>query len=118
MPLWSARRTATRSANSPLVLGIELVRLRQLHQGFFDRWRTGRQMLRTHRLLRTAELHADVVQWLSSPEAYRHPAETVRVIETHISFVFLAGSFAYKLKKPVQFDFLDFSSLESRARVS
>ena len=39
---------------------------------------------------------------------------TVRVIETHISWVFLAGAFAYKLKKPVRFEFLDFSTRDLR----
>ncbi len=39
---------------------------------------------------------------------------TVQVIETHISWVFLAGAFAYKLKKPVRFEFLDFSTRDLR----
>ena len=36
------------------------------------------------------------------------------LIETHISFVILAGEFAYKIKKPVKFSFLDFSTLQKR----
>ncbi|MCW8845832.1 MAG: hypothetical protein OQK99_08355, partial [Gammaproteobacteria bacterium] len=36
------------------------------------------------------------------------------LLETHISWIILAGSYAYKIKKPVNFGFLDFSSLESR----
>jgi aminoglycoside phosphotransferase family enzyme/predicted kinase len=57
---------------------------------------------------------AAIVAWLSSPSAYPHrPAEVERV-ETHISCVFLAGSEVYKLKKPVRFDFLDFSTLPAR----
>lgn len=42
-----------------------------------------------------------------------HPAP-VRLIETHISWVILAGNFAYKIKKPVDFGFLDFSTLDKR----
>jgi len=47
-------------------------------------------------------------------DAFPHPARDVRLIETHISWVFLAGEFAYKLRKPVNFGFLDFSTLERR----
>jgi aminoglycoside phosphotransferase family enzyme/predicted kinase len=38
----------------------------------------------------------------------------VRLVETHISWVFLTGAFAYKVKKPLRLEFLDFSSLECR----
>ena len=48
------------------------------------------------------------------PAAYPHPVERVRLVETHISWVLLTGSFAYKIKKPVNLGFLDFSSLEDR----
>jgi hypothetical protein len=41
------------------------------------------------------------------------PAE-VRLVQTHISYVFLAGKVVYKVKKPVRFSFLDFSTLERR----
>lgn len=51
---------------------------------------------------------------LLEPRAYPHRVDTVRLVETHISRVFLAGDFAYKLKKPVSFGFLDFRSLEAR----
>lgn len=40
--------------------------------------------------------------------------EQFRVIETHISWVFLTGQYAYKIKKPIQFAFVDFSTLEKR----
>jgi uncharacterized protein len=52
---------------------------------------------------------------LARPEAYPEPTTRVEVIETHISVVFLTNGFAYKLKKPVRYDFLDFSTLEKRA---
>lgn len=51
---------------------------------------------------------------LLDPAAYPHPAPAPRLIETHISWVFLAGDYAYKLKKPVDLGFLDFSSLDKR----
>lgn len=51
---------------------------------------------------------------LLTPEAYPHPAPAPRLIETHISWVILAGDFAYKIKKPVDFGFLDFSTLGKR----
>lgn len=46
---------------------------------------------------------------------YPHPVESIRIIETHISWVLLTGQYAYKIKKPVNFGFLDFSTLEKRA---
>lgn len=48
------------------------------------------------------------------PEVYNHPVDHIELIETHISWVFLTGKFAYKIKKPVNFGFLDFSTLEKR----
>ena len=55
-----------------------------------------------------------LVEALKRPEAYPHPADSVECIETHISWVFLAGAYAYKLKKPLNLGFLDFSTLERR----
>ena len=46
--------------------------------------------------------------------AYAHAIGSVRLVETHISWVLLTGQYAYKIKKPVSFGFLDFSSLERR----
>ncbi|MCS5699478.1 AAA family ATPase [Cyanobium sp. FGCU-52] len=51
---------------------------------------------------------------LLRPEAYDHPAGPIRLIETHISWVLLTGSFAYKVKKPVNLGFVDFDTLEKR----
>lgn len=48
--------------------------------------------------------------------AWPHPAERVELIETHISYVLLAGDFAYKIKKPVSLPFVDCSTLEARRR--
>lgn len=51
---------------------------------------------------------------LQNPALYPHPVDGFQVIETHISWVLLTGPFAYKIKKPVNFGFLDFTSLEQR----
>ena len=51
---------------------------------------------------------------LQNPALYPHPVEAFQVIETHISWVILTGPYAYKLKKPVNFGFLDFTKLEDR----
>ena len=51
---------------------------------------------------------------LLNPEVYDHPVVHVELIETHISWVLLTGDYAYKIKKPVDFGFLDFSTLEKR----
>jgi aminoglycoside phosphotransferase family enzyme/predicted kinase len=54
------------------------------------------------------------LQHLLRPAAYPHPVDAVRLIETHISWVLIAGAYAYKIKKPVDLGFLDFSTLERR----
>ena len=55
-----------------------------------------------------------VVEALLKPEAYPHPVGKITLIQTHISFVFLTGDYVYKVKKPVDFGFLDFTTLEKR----
>lgn len=56
----------------------------------------------------------ELLDALSRPEAYPDPVAAVEVRQTHISLVFLAGAYVYKVKKPVQLGFLDFSTLEKR----
>jgi aminoglycoside phosphotransferase family enzyme len=69
----------------------------------------------THCLLGgISELSHQLVQSLQSPCAYNHPVRQIRLLETHISWVILTGEYAYKLKKPVNLGFLDFSTLERR----
>jgi uncharacterized protein len=53
-------------------------------------------------------------QALLDPAAYPHHPESVELRETHISWVFLAGDRAYKVKKPVTLPFLDYGTLELR----
>ena len=55
-----------------------------------------------------------MIEELRDPKRYPHPADRVEVLETHISWVLLAGDYAYKVKKPVNLGFLDFSTLEAR----
>jgi len=50
------------------------------------------------------------IRFLSDPATYPHPHKEVQVIETHMSWVFLVGERVYKLKKPVSYPFLDFST--------
>ena len=55
-----------------------------------------------------------LIDALLDPGFYDHPVASCELIETHISWVILAGEYAYKIKKPVDFGFLDFSTLEKR----
>ncbi len=52
-----------------------------------------------------------LIEALAEPAAYPYPAAGVEVRQTHISAVFLAGPFAYKIKKPVSLGFVDFGTL-------
>lgn len=54
------------------------------------------------------------IQAMLKPEFYGHPVDTCQLIETHISWVILTGNFAYKIKKPINLGFVDFSTLKKR----
>lgn len=54
------------------------------------------------------------IQALLSRSVFPHEASDIRLVQTHISFVILAGDCVYKFKKPVNFGFLDFSTLDKR----
>ena len=58
-----------------------------------------------------------LVEAMKDPDFYPHPVADVAFIQTHVSAVFLTGEFVYKLKKPVDFGFLDFST-EALRRVN
>jgi aminoglycoside phosphotransferase family enzyme len=58
--------------------------------------------------------HQTIVQSMKDPAFYPNAVEEVEFLQTHISSVFLTGELAYKLKKPMNFGFLDFSTLELR----
>ena len=55
-----------------------------------------------------------LIEKLLEPASYPHPVGPIKLIETHISYVFLTGPFAYKVKKPCKLEFLDFSTLDRR----
>jgi aminoglycoside phosphotransferase family enzyme/predicted kinase len=57
---------------------------------------------------------SDLIERLSSPTVYPDRVEAVEVHQTHISVVFLAGALAYKIKKPVDLGFVNYSTLERR----
>ena len=54
------------------------------------------------------------IEKLLRREAFPHEVTDLRLLETHISWIILTGPFAYKIKKPVKFDFVDYSRLELR----
>ena len=56
----------------------------------------------------------EYIEHLLQPGSYPHPVDRVELLQTHISFVILAGDYVYKWKKPVDFGFVDFSSLAKR----
>ena len=58
--------------------------------------------------------HFSLIEALQNPAIYDHPVQGFRVVETHISWVLLTGHYAYKIKKPVNLGFLDFSTLDKR----
>ena len=60
--------------------------------------------------------HARLVAAIRDRRPFGHPVLRVEVIETHISTILLAGEFAYKLKKPVDLGFVDFTTLDKRER--
>ena len=55
-----------------------------------------------------------LIDSLKQASFYPHPVDQIEVIETHISWLILTGEYAYKIKKPVDFGFLDFTTLEKR----
>lgn len=55
-----------------------------------------------------------LIERLRDPQAYPHPVGEIVVIQTHISWVLLTGDYAYKIKKPVDLGFLDYSTLALR----
>lgn len=62
----------------------------------------------------TVELANSIHQFLLSPAAYPDHPQRVELKETHISWIYLTDRYAYKQKKPVKFEFLDFSTLSQR----
>ncbi len=59
----------------------------------------------------------EMLEAMKSPQTYDEPVDEIKTVQTHISWIFLTGEFAYKVKKPVDFGFLDFTSLDKRKRL-
>ncbi len=60
-----------------------------------------------------------LIQQMLQPEFYPHPVmEPIQLVQTHISYILLTGNYAYKVKKPANYGFLDFSSLDKRKHFS
>lgn len=59
-------------------------------------------------------VHTPVIDALRNPALYPHPCMHVELVETHISWVLLTGLRAYKIKKPVDLGFVNFTSLDRR----
>lgn len=68
----------------------------------------------TARTTGDALMQSRLISALLDSRCYPHGVKAVRLIETHISWVLLAGRYAYKIKKAVKMDFLDFMSLDAR----
>lgn len=56
----------------------------------------------------------EIVEFFLDPTSYSHPVERVEHSQTHVSHLFFAGDYVYKVKKPVDFGFLDFSTPSKR----
>src|SRR5438093_13550865 len=55
-----------------------------------------------------------LIRALLDLSVYPHPATSVDLVQTHVSYVLLAGEYVYKIKKPVHFAFVDYSTLGKR----
>lgn len=82
---------------------------RSAHEGAFDRRAEPRSRLRL-----TWFCTIDLIEGLLRPQAFPHQADRLELKETHGAWVVLAGPYAYKLKKPVNFGFFDYSTPELR----
>ena len=60
----------------------------------------------------------ETVRALLDPAAYSEPPSSVQLVQTQISFVVIAGDYVYKIKKPVNLGFLDYSTLDKRRHLS
>jgi uncharacterized protein len=57
-----------------------------------------------------------IIKWLQQPSTYKTKDIEIKTIHTHISVVILVGDFAFKIKKPVNFGFVNFTSLSQRKK--
>jgi aminoglycoside phosphotransferase family enzyme/gluconate kinase len=59
-------------------------------------------------------MHDRLIESLKDASVYPHPVDRIELVETHISWVLMAGEFVYKIKKPLDLGFLDFTALADR----
>ena len=55
-----------------------------------------------------------IIQALLNPEAYPYKPQNIELVQTQMSFIFLTGAYVYKIKKPVNLGYLDYTTLEKR----
>ncbi len=67
-----------------------------------------------HSSKKATETSRQLISWLEKSESYPHQPVSVTHVQTHISHVFMVPPFVYKFKKPVNFGFLDYSTLKKR----
>src|SRR5215472_14829209 len=60
------------------------------------------------------DAHDRLIQALTDCFVYEHPTTEITVLQTHISWIVLTGPYAYKIKKPINLGFVDFSTLAKR----
>lgn len=63
-----------------------------------------------------SESQSDILRFLSESESYRPQCESVKCIQTHGAFVYLADDHVYKIKRSVKYPYMDFSTLKKRER--
>ena len=56
----------------------------------------------------------EIAQAMLKPETYPEPPQKIELMQTQMSFIFLAGDYVYKVKKPVNLGYLDYTTLEKR----
>jgi aminoglycoside phosphotransferase family enzyme len=64
--------------------------------------------------MRKRDRMGSLLEDLRNPEALPDPTDEVTLVQTHISMIFIGKEYVYKVKKPVDFGFLDFSTVEKR----
>ena len=75
---------------------------------------SGRRRVYPLTVVRMSDTLPPLITALLDPARYPHPVERVELVQTHGAWVLLAGEFAYKIKKPVRFAFMDFGTLGAR----
>jgi len=57
---------------------------------------------------------SSIIEALLKPEPYPHRPSEIKLVQTQMSFIFLTGEYVYKVKKPVDLGYLDYTTLEKR----